>query len=131
MCCDNTIEVILVIRKWYSKIEKELKSEKNIRFSVVCKGVRRHIKCVRHNVERLFSGLIMLDTIWKSNSHIWVALDDIIMSRTHMMYDRLVGWWIIYYIMLGCYGWNQDIVFSGKKIPVSKLLRCTLLLKFV
>jgi len=30
-----------------------------------------------------------------------------------MMYDRLVGWWIIFYIMLRCYGWDQDIVCVG------------------
>jgi len=51
--------------------------------------------------------------------------------RICMMYDRLVGWWIINYIMLRCYGWNQDIVYSEKIIPVSRLLGCVLLLEFV
>jgi len=27
------------------------------------------------------------------------------------IHDRLVGWWIIDYIMLRCYGWNQDRIF--------------------
>jgi len=31
------------------------------------------------------------------------------------MYDRLTAWWIMNYIMLRCYSWNQDIVFFEKK----------------
>jgi len=49
----------------------------------------------------------------------------------YMIYDWLAEWWVIDYIIIRCYGWNQYIIFSKNKTSMSRLLELTLLLRFV